>query len=164
MIKPGTIRIMRRDIPGYPGYAVDSDGQVYGKTGRQLKTFIGTGGYLRFTTYEKGRWQQVSVHVMVCEAFYGPKPDGLQAAHRNGNRLDNRADNLRWATAAENQADRVLHGTSNHGERNWSAKLTEAQVLAIRASDARGTALAEEYGVTPSAICGIRKRKTWRHI
>jgi hypothetical protein len=44
------------------------------------------------------------------------------------------------------------------------AKLTEKQVLKIRASGASGVALAAKYGVSTKAISSIRLRKRWKHI
>lgn len=154
-----------RPVPGHPGYVVAANGDVYGKRGQLLRQFAGTGGYLRFTTHEAGRWQQVSTHVMVCLAFHGPRPEGHHAAHRNGVRTDNRAENLRWATAEENEADKVDHDVRAWGSRHGMHKLTEDQVRAIR--DRPNTLLREEaerYGVSLTTISCIRQRKTWRHI
>lgn len=38
-----------------------------------------------------------------------PPEDNMQACHRNGDRQDNRLDNLYWGTPAENYADRSRH-------------------------------------------------------
>lgn len=55
-------------------------------------------------------------------------------------------------------------GQGVRGEANTSAKLTEAQVLEIRASNETGKALAMKYGVSGYTISVIRNRKMWRHI
>ena len=41
-------------------------------------------------------------HKLVCTAFHGPRPEGYECDHINGNKLDWNADNLRWVTRAEN--------------------------------------------------------------
>ena len=41
-------------------------------------------------------------HVLVCTAWHGPRPEGYECDHVNGNNLDWSADNLRWVTRAEN--------------------------------------------------------------
>jgi hypothetical protein len=153
-----------RSIPGHPRYAVDANGIVYGKNGGPLALFAGTGGYLRFTTHQGGKWQQVSVHVMVCTAFHGARPTGHHAAHANGDVLDNRAANLAWKTGRQNEADKRGHGRALLGTRNHQAKLTADDVLAIRASGESGVTLARRYGVTETTISDVRNRKTWRHI
>ena len=53
------------------------------------------------------------------------------------------------------------------GADNWAAKLTAEDVALIRAlldSGAEGKKLAGQFGVTPSAISAIRKRKVWAHV
>jgi hypothetical protein len=57
------------------------------------------------------------VHHLVLEAFVGPRPDGMEACHENGNSLDNRLSNLRWDTHAANMADQRRHGTDGGGRR-----------------------------------------------
>lgn len=51
------------------------------------------------------------VHRLVAELFLGPPPPNTEVAHKNGNHLDNRADNLKWATRKENSDDKWEHGT-----------------------------------------------------
>jgi len=58
----------------------------------------------------------------------------------------------------------VRDGTDPSGERNGKAKLTEDQVLAIRASASPGVQMAALYGVSTSVISQIRSRKAWAHI
>jgi hypothetical protein len=50
------------------------------------------------------------------------------------------------------------------GERNYQARFTEAQIRHIRTTAESGKALAAHFGVTPGAICNIRKRRTWAHV
>ena len=73
---------------------------------------------------------------------------------------------LRYASRAENEADKVRHGTSNRGERHGLSKLTASQVREIKQlSDARtNDELAELFGVKPPTIDAIRRGKRWKHI
>lgn len=52
------------------------------------------------------------VHVLMLEAFVGPRPEGYLGCHNDGNRDNNTLANLRWDTASSNGFDRVRHG--NH--------------------------------------------------
>jgi hypothetical protein len=53
------------------------------------------------------------VHLLVAEAFIGPKPEGQQTRHRDGNPDNNQATNLHYGTRGDNQRDSVEHGTHN---------------------------------------------------
>ncbi len=102
------------------------------------------------------------VHRAVLLAFAGPPAEGQQVAHLDGNPLNARLENLAWVTCKENHSHKVAHGTQPRGEFSSAAKLTLRQVEEIRLSKSSGVALARIYGVSPSAICIIRKGKTWK--
>lgn len=95
---------------------------------------------------------------------------GFEAAHNPGecHRRDCVApDHLRWATAVENQADRVIDGTTNRGERCGNSKLTSDQVLEIRDLASSGVMqreLARSYAVSEPTISLILKRERWNHV
>jgi hypothetical protein len=110
-------------VPSYPLYEARDDGQIrrratgryYHAAGKIKKQSMNSNGYLRVTL----DGDHVLVNRMVCEAFNGPAPtDKHHAAHRDGNRANNSNDNLRWLTKKENEAEKILHGTSNAGQKN----------------------------------------------
>ena len=108
-----------------------------------------TGGYPRVQIGSKSH----AVHVMVCEAFHGPRPPGMQAAHLDGKSSNPRRDNLAWATPEENAAHKRLHGTARLGERHPGAKLTDADVVQLRRRWRAGEswrALGKAFGVSSS--------------
>lgn len=157
-----------RITPEYPSLVISSEGDIRGPSGKWLKLFPSkTNPYLHFTIYSAGKWTQLQVHVVVCTAFHGPRPAGMITRHLNGDPRDNRAENLRWGTFEENEADKAKHDRNQIGERHHSAKLTEDQVRAIRAVPRRrgsGKSLAHRYGISEAAISAIRLRKVWRHL
>ncbi|MFE3572503.1 HNH endonuclease signature motif containing protein [Bacillus subtilis] len=75
------------------------------------------GGYLAVSLQHSGRALKRNVHLLVCAAFHGPRPDGKVARHLDGNPRNNRAANLTWGTQAENISDQVLHGTHPHARK-----------------------------------------------
>lgn len=163
-----------RALAWLPGYEVSESGLLrrcvakgYCRVGRLSKAAMAR-GYVRYwvTIDGKGRW--VAAHRLVCEAWHGPPPKGGEshAAHWDGQRDNNHFTNLRWATPAENSADRSLHGTDSHAERNGRARLTWAAVSRIRA-DYRGrgeqvAAYAQEFGVCTNAIRSALYGITWK--
>lgn len=118
-------------IEFHPGYRANDNGQVWSDaSGRVLSgTACGQMGY-RAIQFPDGSRRYI--HEIVCTLFHGPRPDGQQVRHLNGNLNDNRAANLAWGTKLENEADRILHGTTAKGERNPQAKLTQAKVAQMR--------------------------------
>lgn len=122
-----------------------------------------TGGYLRVGLRRKDAF----VHALVLEAFVGPRPPGMQAAHLDGTRTNNALANLRWATPTENQRHRVEHGTALRGERIGNARLTEFAVRQIRSGVFIGLSqrqIGALFGVSASAVSLAKSGKNWRHL
>lgn len=128
---------------------------------------IGRYGYPLVALGVHGKRTVHAVHRLVLAAFIGPCPEGMEACHNNGNRADNRVENLRWDTRSANFIDKRAHGTASFGERNKWAKLTWEQVRAIRREyrpnhpTCSRPALAKKYGVGVTAIDKILSGKTW---
>lgn len=106
---------------------------------------------------------------LMCEMAHGQKPTPAhEAAHSCGNGAKGcvNPNHLYWATPAQNQADRVKHGTSNRGEQQHSARLTREDVRTIRSlyGDVPVKDIAERYGVNQSHISHIIARKRWRWL
>lgn len=165
-----------KEIPGFSGYFVDTEGRVYSNRGRykrvlrELNANIGKNGYRQVRLYT--RWDAPSklvyVHRLVAELFLERSDDGHRVVrHLNGDKLDNRIENLAWGTPADNAADTVRHGRSTRGSRNPQAILTEVQVVAIKMQIIAGRscqAIADDLGLKHGIIAGIRKGVTWAHI
>ena len=107
-------------------------------------------------------------HRIICELSHGMPFDGAEAAHSCGIRLCINPRHTRWATSQENSADALDHDTIIRGERQHLSKLTEQEVLRIRALAASNgypwIVLARMFGVHSKSINNIVTRKTWRHI
>ena len=88
----------------------------------------------------------------------------MEAAHDDGSKTNNCPTNLRWATRKENNDDRIKHGTTTRGERNAAAKLTAAQVVAIRHMPGKHAEIAAAFGVTCATISMIKLRRTWMEL
>lgn len=170
-----------RAIDGYPDYAVSDQGRVMrvtsrtcAKAGAILKKSLSggrnkDGRYFIVDLVLNGKKSTKLVHILVTEAFLGPRPPGHVVNHRSGERGDNRKDNLEWVTQSRNVQHAYDLGLSDaKGERNGQAKLTEADVREIRrlSTGKRGefTALAARFNVGSRQIADIIKGKAWPHI
>lgn len=115
-----------RPIPSTGGlYEASDQGRVrslHWKTPRVLRSNVDCHGYLFLTVCVDGRKYNRKVHVLVAEAFHGPRPEGQEVRHHNGNQLDNTPDNLVYGTRAENAQDAIEHGTHWNGQKTHCPK------------------------------------------
>lgn len=165
-----------RIIPGQTNYRVGDDGSVWScapRNGfpdvgwRKLNPARNRDGYLLVSFSRRNKRRLRFVHVLVLEAFVGPRPEGFYCRHLNGNPQDNCLSNLCWGTPKENAADSIRHGTWLHGERAWRAKLTVEKVIEVRNLAAAGmslTDIAKRLGVTTGAVQAIVCRSNWKHV
>ena len=92
------------------------------------------------------------VHILVCEAFHGPKPSGknITVDHdRDRNRSNNRADNLRWATPQEQNGNQGTHRAHSTGKPVLARKVgspDDAEWTPYASATAAGKALGIHEG------------------
>jgi len=104
-----------RSIQEFPQYLVSSCGRVRhsggrGTTGSVRRLHIDLDGYSRvWLSSGKRTGRAYCVHALVLSVFVGPA-DGREANHKNGDRSDNRVENLEWLTHAENVRDTYQNG------------------------------------------------------
>jgi hypothetical protein len=167
-----------RAIPGFPGYEVSDLGRVrswkrfggFGKLPTEPKPVVGSihkAGYPQVNLTVDGKKRYAFVHRLVLETFVGPCPVGMECAHLNGVRSDARLSNLEWKTHADNELDKVRHGTVLRGSRHGCAVLDEYAVQALRIAAAAGmshTTLAKLFMVDRTTVGLAVSGKTWSHV
>ena len=153
-----------KPIPGEnPAYEVGSNGEI-----RVTRDGVTTpmklnlrDRYYQIVLYRRGHGKVTYyVHRLIAQVFVA-NPDNLPYVnHKDGNRLNNRADNLEWCTALENHWHALDHGIG--GLRGIPLRrVTDSDISVIRSKMAAGShtlrELAAEYGVSTTFMSRVRK-------
>ena len=142
-------------------YEITKDGEIINKKwgGRRVKPQPNGKGYLRVHIAGK----MYFVHRLVAE-LYVPNPDNKpQVNHKDGNKLNNSADNLEWVTNMENRHHALDNGLHTKGEGCSCSKLTKEQVDFIRNHpEIRNVEYARLFGVHHKTISAVKNRKSWK--
>lgn len=145
-----------------------SNGRTMTVNGRILKLQKHNGGYVCCTLSRDACLQNYLVHFLVAAAFIGTRPERYEVNHKDGNKKNNRANNLEYATGLENVRHAMRLGLSAIEERHGGAIITaeQAQFVHRRLAEFSGygacTAIARELGVKPCIIYEIKYGVTWK--
>ena len=168
LIGPGEIWLEHQE---YPGYLVGSHGAILSIKGKpRLLNGSFASGYKSVALRRRdGILKMRYVHHVVSEIYKGYRPDpSFDCCHNDGSRTNNNTLNLRWDTKSRNNKDKSIHGTQPRGEDSNLSKLTEADVVRIKAlyqdTHIPYKKTAKEFGVTTMTIWNIIKGKSWSHV
>ncbi len=162
---------MRR-IPGYSDYSVNEMGQVFSHKRYKLKQMSlhrHYKGYVCVGLFVNGKTKIVKVHSLVARAYLLFN-ERLQVNHINGDKGDNRLENLEIVTGSENMLHAFKCGlVSQRGAKNSNSKLSEDEVLLIYKLSKMEPALEMEtigllFGVKSCTIQNIKYGRKWKHV
>lgn len=163
-----------KPIPNFPGYFATKGGRIYSgprkyhPIGIFLAPSVDKNGYYRIVMCREKKVYYKQVHRLILETFIGPCPEGMECCHGNGVRNDNRLENIRWDTVANNHYDKIKLGTTAKGSKCGMAKLNELQVGVIKRLLGFGILvqreIAELFDINVTAISDINVGNTWRHV
>lgn len=163
-----------KQIHNHPNYLCDKLGNIYTKgprgnsaradgSIRLLKPYKKKTGYLAVKFGTKHH----HVHRLILSTW--TEPSELDCNHINGNKADNRLENLEWATRSENMIHsvHVLGKKPGFGEDSYCNKLTNDDVAEIRSLRSLGWTfqrIAEKYNMNRSWIYRVATKESWKHV
>ena len=167
-----------RNIPGYSGYMVSNNGKIksmnYNNTKKEkIMDPSPWGGYYKVRIPgDNGVYKNFQIHRIVASVFLGDSD--LEVNHKDGNKLNNKLDNLEYCTRSENQKHAYKIGLKKaiSGSDHYKTKFSDYQVKEIRDyvkehGRLKNTKkLALKYGVSNSTLYYVaaRKNNCWPHI
>lgn len=137
-------------------YTVFPDGRIF-KDGKkdQMRPYKKNNGYMCVCMRDIfGIRHHMLVHRVVAMTFLPDRGYGTQVDHINGNKEDNRLDNLRWVTHSEN------HLAYRKKLRDSGKAMTPDQLFAMQCfDDGRSIAdMARQWEVSPQAVGRLLRR------
>lgn len=166
------------DVEGYEGYyqvsnlgyarslprittRVRSGKEIeYWQVGKVLRGGKAGAGYTFVVLKREGSRKRKYIHRLVAETFI-PNPENKpEVNHKDGDKDNNRIDNLEWCTSSENHR----HASKELGAYKWSRALSEDQVREIRKSKKSSRELQDKYGISDSSIRRIRRGERYADV
>jgi predicted XRE-type DNA-binding protein len=169
-----------KDIKGYEGYyqvsslgnvkslyRIDIKGQK--RCERILKLSLKHTGYLNVNLSKDCIKKYYRVHRLVAFAFLENPMNKPQVNHKNGEKTDNKVENLEWCTGSEN----TIHSFKNKlqplplGTKNSQSKLSESDVLEIKKlllKKVKQKEIAKIFEISIPSVSNIKRNKNWIHI
>ena len=163
-----------KELPGYNGdYWVSNKGLVWSSRTQVLcllRPDKKGGLMVQLLVTHSGQLKYHLVHSLVGDLFLPKRREGRYVTHKNGDRMDNRVENLAWCSQRELTRE-LLDSTRKMENPSMCSRvrvnLTPDQVITIRDAVSAGAsrrALAQHYGVCYATIVNIIRRDTWGHL
>ena len=151
-------------------YEVDRQGNIY-RIGNDKPKYqsVNRDGYKVVGLWKNNKSTAKTVHRLIALAFL-PNPENKPCVnHINGDKQDNRLENLEWATYSENTIHSFENGlqVAPKGEEVYNAKHTNEQIhetCKLMEEGLRNIEIIEKLGVPKSLLKNIRNGRSWESI
>lgn len=133
--------------------------------GRLLKGTVGTTGYLAVSLCKDSVSKPVDIHRLVAFAFVkGYSEIRNHVDHVDGNRQNNRAENLRWCSNRENHNFELARNRNSLGQKD--SESCRKNLVQVHESKQKPVLCVETKQVYPSATraaqaIGVTKQSIW---
>lgn len=160
-----------KTINGYTDYHISNYGNIKSfnqNKERILKPNDNGYGYLSVFLCLHNKRHKFYIHRLVAQTFIPNTNNKQEVNHKDGNKQNNRVDNLEWCTSSENHKHAFNLGLQSlYGENHTQSKLTENNVLVIHGLCLSGMKQKEIgiiYNISQSHVYNIVNGKRWNHL
>lgn len=146
--------------------ALDAPNAINTHQGRVLRPDFAS-GYARVTLRHNGKMERALIHRLVARAFLDETAPFTHVNHKDGNKLNNKVENLEWCSSKENTQHAWRIGLCRPliGDKNGNTKLKDRDIEVIRDARIRKINISEIASVfnvsqaTVSKVCRFKTRK-----
>lgn len=172
LIDPVEHRAHAKPIPGFLGYWACPCGYIISERRKcpyVMVPQLDRDGYQKVgPKLASGMRRFIMVHRLMAMAFL-PKPKRNQTVvmHLDDNRVNNKPENLKWATTQDNVDDSVSKERHAFGVRNGNAVLDHEKVRLVRRLRGKGLTykeITESTGISRSQAARIFKGESWKWL
>lgn len=151
-----------KTVPNFPNYQVSNYGHVRNQK-QIIKAFPNNHGYLKVNFWKNHKPTTKTVHKQVALLFVENPNNYPEVNHKDGNKLNNRSDNLEWCTRSHNNAHALRSGLRKNPNPKALTKEQEKEARELYENGVTSEELAEKYKVNPRTIRkyvkGVHKKR-----
>lgn len=160
-----------KDIPNYENlYFATTDGKIFSypkKTRKGTREITPNKGahYYLIDLCKDGKVKKHLVHRLIAETFIPNPQNKPQVNHIDGNKLNNKVENLEWCTRSENQKHSIRIGLRTcKGEKNSQSKINSEIALLIFKDKRQYKEISKQYSISIPTISDIKRGYSWTHV
>ena len=150
--------VIKKPIPGHPGFYATDDGSIIGKRGKVLTGHVDRSGYREVLFSENGCTKNYLAHRLILSTFSPIKNmERYDVNHKNGDKLDNRLNNLEWTSRSENVKHSYKNGlqktvTNPHGTFNVLSESDIRRILKLHSDGLLDREISEIIGCSRELV------------
>ena len=149
-------------VPDFPNYLVNKNGEIYSIKGKvvpyKVKYKIDKYGYQIVALSNENGKKHIGVHRVVAITFLDNPMDLPEVNHKDGDKTNNKVENLEWCTAKENDAHARNSGLKNQEKPIIAKNIETNETLTFKSVTEAGAFLGINKGTISKVLNGKRNQ------